>query len=357
MKEPTSSSDVNTAVEVPLSLLSRATIAPTPTPIVLNPSSLDENSFNDMAALDESESLSEAETRSPSLSSPSKWLRWGAGGVLGLSLLQAGDFLYQQWLQSYWWGGAWSLALGSLLIGGGALLWREYRSLKCLRMHEKSCEQAEVLRQAGQHGNALAFCRQLADELQLQHHASYEQWLAHIEAHHDDGDVLRLFSQFVLHPLDEKALQLVLKSSGQTALLVAASPLALADMLLVLWRNLKMLRDIAQIYQLPMGYWGQIRLMRQIAKNMVFVGATELVTELGADWFSAELTTKLSAKLAQGLGAGVLSARLGLNAIQTCRPLLMLGDEKPKLSTIRTTLLKRLMATVGQIFTGNPLDK
>lgn len=152
--------------------------------------------------------------------------------------------------------------------------------------------------------------------------------LVHIESHHGDSEVLALFSQFVLRPLDDKALQLVLKSSSQTALLVAASPLALADMLFVLWRNLKMLRDIANIYQeIPLGYWGQIRLIRQIVQNMVFAGATELVTELGTDWFSAELTSKLSAKLAQGLGSGVLSARLGVNAIETCRPLLMLPDK------------------------------
>ena len=168
--------------------------------------------------------------------------------------------------------------------------------------------------------------------------------------------MLALFSQFVLRPLDDKALQLVLKSSSQTALLVAASPLALADMLFVLWRNLKMLRDIANIYQIPLGYWGQIRLIRQIVKNMVFAGATELVTELGTDWFSAELTSKLSAKLAQGLGSGVLSARLGVNAIQTCRPLLMLPDEKPKLSQIRKALLTRLSSTVGQFFTGKSAD-
>jgi len=243
-----------------------------------------------------------------------------------------------------------------LFVGGGAALWREYRVLRRLRGNLQSREQAELLRKEKQHGNAQAFCRQLANELQLQNLPGYQQWLAHIESHHGDSEVLALFSQFVLRPLDDKALQLVLKSSSQTALLVAASPLALADMLFVLWRNLKMLRDIANIYQIPLGYWGQIRLIRQIVKNMVFAGATELVTELGTDWFSAELTSKLSAKLAQGLGSGVLSARLGVNAIQTCRPLLMLPDEKPKLSQIRKALLTRLSTTVGQFFTGKSAD-
>lgn len=247
-------------------------------------------------------------------------------------------------------GGAWSAALGCLLLGGSVVLGREYRVLRRLRRNLQSRQQAELLRAERQHGNALAFCRQLANELQLQNLPAYQHWLEHIEPHHDDSEILTLFSQLVLRPLDDKALQLVLKSSSQTALLVAASPLALADMVLVLWRNLKMLREIADIYQIHLGYWGQLRLIRQILQNMVFAGAAELVTELGTDWFSAELTSKLSAKLAQGLGSGLLSARLGINAIQACRPLTLLPDEKPKLSQIRKALLKRLGATVSHFF-------
>ena len=168
--------------------------------------------------------------------------------------------------------------------------------------------------------------------------------------------MLTLFSQFVLHPLDEKALQIVMASSSQTALLVAASPLALLDILLVLWRNLKMLRDVASVYQIRPGYFGQIRLIRQILQNMIFAGATELVTELGTDWFSSELTSKLSAKLAQGLGSGLMSARLGINAIQLCRPVALLSREKPKLSQIRRTLIKKLTSTVSRFFTERSAD-
>lgn len=347
MKQPTPSADIHAAVEVPLSLITPANMATTSTPVEITPSQLDRGVLNDDVEFDDPPlTFSTAPTASAS------WLRWGAGGVLGLSLLEAGDFLYQQWLQSYWLGGAWSAALGCLLVGSSCVLWREYRALRRLRANIQSREHAEILRKEGLHGNAQAFCRQLAMQLNLHHQPSYEHWLSQIEAHHNDSEVLALFSQSVLRPLDDKALQLVLKSSSQTALLVAASPLALADMLFVLWRNMKMLRDIANIYQISPGYWGQIRLLRQIAGNMVFAGAAELVTELGADWFSTELTSKLSAKLAQGLGSGVLSARLGVSAIQTCRPLLMLPDEKPKLSQIRKALLTRLTSTVSQFFTG-----
>lgn len=335
------------AVEIPLDLLSRVTLKTGAVPVEIMPAQLNESSIYDETDID----ADDVELFSNKSTFASGWLRWGAGGVFALSLLEAGNFLYQQWLQSYWWGGAWSAAIGGLLLGGGLVLGREYRVLRQLRNNLQSRQHAEVLRTEGQHGNAQAFCRQLASELQLQNLPGYQHWLEHIESHHDDGEVLTLFSQFVLRPLDDKALQLVLKSSSQTALLVAASPLALADMLFVLWRNLKMLRDVAGIYQIRLGYWGQLRLIRQILQNMVFAGAAELVTELGADWFSAELTSKLSAKLAQGLGSGLLSARLGVNAIQACRPLSLLPDEKPALSQIRMALLKRLSATVSHFFT------
>ena len=351
MKKPATASDTKSAVEVPLELLNRTTIGSGAMPVEIVPAQLDEASQYDETALqdDFEPSLSELPERS------SGWLRWGGGAVLALSLVEAGSFLYQQLFLNPWLGGAWLAAASALLIGSCSVIWREYRVLRRLRSNTQCRKQAEDLRNAGQHGNAQAFCRRLANEAGLQNLPGYQQWLEHIEPHHNDSEILVLFSRFVLHPLDETALQLVLKSSSQTALLVAASPLALADMLLVLWRNLKMLRDIASVYQIRLGYWGQIRLIRQILRDMVFAGTTELATELGTDWFSSELTSKLSAKLAQGLGSGLLSARLGINAIQLCRPMTLLAGEKPKLSQIRKALLKRLSSTVSQFFTTQKL--
>jgi len=358
MKEPSSAPATTSAVEIPLTLLNQKTASSASTPIAVIPAQLSDDSLLDAISnpFDETDDRSDGNANDKSSRSLS-WFRWGGTAVVALSLLEAGQFLYQQWQASYWWGGAWSVATGCLLVGTTAAIWREYRALRRLRINQVTRQQAETLRKAEQHGNAQAFCRQLATELNFHTAVGYQSWLEHIEAHHDDNEVLMLFSQFVLRPLDDKALQLVLKSSAQTALLVAASPLALADMLLVLWRNFKMLRDIADIYQVRLSYWGQIRLIRQILQNMVFAGAAELVTELGSDWFHAELTSKLSAKLAQGLGSGLLSARLGINTIQVCRPFVLLPDEKPKLSQIRRMLLKRLTTTVSAFFTTPSADE
>ena len=104
-------------------------------------------------------------------------------------------------------------------------------------------------------------------------------------------------------------------------MLVALSPLATVDMMLMLWRNLRMIEDIADVYAIELGYWSRIRLIRQVFRNMLYAGATELVTEVGMDLLGAELTAKLSARAAQGVGAGLLTARLGMRTMEACRPL------------------------------------
>ncbi len=39
------------------------------------------------------------------------------------------------------------------------------------------------------------------------------------------------------------------------------------------------------------------------------------------DWMSQDLAARLSARAAQGIGAGLLTARLGIKAMEVCRPL------------------------------------
>ena len=56
----------------------------------------------------------------------------------------------------------------------------------------------------------------------------------------------------------------------------------------------------------------------------------------------AELTAKLSARAAQGVGAGLLTARLGMRTMEACRPLPWCADEKPKLGELRKRLIGQL---------------
>jgi putative membrane protein len=55
----------------------------------------------------------------------------------------------------------------------------------------------------------------------------------------------------------------------------------------------------------------------------------------------AGLAARLSAKLGEGVLNGVLTARVGLAAIEICRPMPFLGATPPKLSDIAASLLRR----------------
>ncbi|VEH67366.1 membrane protein [Rodentibacter pneumotropicus] len=79
--------------------------------------------------------------------------------------------------------------------------------------------------------------------------------------------------------------------------------------------------------------------------NIAFAGA-EVVQEIGMDWLSQDITAKLSARAAQGIGVGLLTARLGIKAMEFCRPLAFQTAEKPKSSHIQKELLTTIKDVV-----------
>jgi putative membrane protein len=86
--------------------------------------------------------------------------------------------------------------------------------------------------------------------------------------------------------------------------------------------------------------------------NIAFAGASELVREVGMDWMSQDLAARLSARAAQGIGAGLLTARLGIKAMELCRPLPWIADDKPRLGDFRRELIGQLKETLQKSKTG-----
>ena len=146
------------------------------------------------------------------------------------------------------------------------------------------------------------------------------------------------FSDRVLSQADKKAVERVAKHASESAVLIAVCPLAVADMLLIFWRNLRLVNDVSQIYGVKLSYFARIKLIKQVFRNMVYAGASELAVDFGADLLGIEFMGKLSGRLGQGLGAGMLTARLGLNTIKMCRPL-PVSNEKLGVSDVRTAIV------------------
>lgn len=167
-----------------------------------------------------------------------------------------------------------------------------------------------------------------------------------------ESEIIQLYSRNVLSKVDEKALAEVTKYASETVVLISLSPIAILDMILMLWRNLIMLDKIAGLYGLKLTYWTRIALIKEAFKNMLYAGASELMVDFGADALGGEILGKLSTRMAQGLGAGMLTARLGLKAIYVCRPIPF--EKAPKVSSLRKHVLQQVKAL---LLSSSPKDK
>ncbi|BBN82297.1 hypothetical protein PA25_22820 [Pseudoalteromonas sp. A25] len=248
------------------------------------------------------------------------------------------EAMNESWLLALLYVGVLALAITSAMV----FVIREAVALKRLKHHQHHQQAGLRLLNSTQIGEAHSWLEPI-----LKHHPQQQvaQFKAAIQAHHTDKEVLQLYESSLLQSQDQKAKQIINQHATTSAMLVAMSPLALVDMLAVLWRGVHLIEAITQHYGIKLGYRSRITLYKLLVKQMVFVGATELVSDLAATSLGAELLGKLSARAGQGLSAGVFTARLGYKAMELCRPLPRLAH-KPSLlkSTVNhvvNTLLKR----------------
>ncbi len=284
--------------------------------------------------------------------------RWGLlallGGSLGLGTLEAGRTLQAASLGGDWLAGGWQLlALG---LGGSALL-RELWRLRRLARHARLRERLAALPEATP-AEAQSLAGQLRRDLGLDDdHPHWQAFLAAREPHHDGRDIRALLTHHLLVPRDREARRLISRMSGETAVMVAVSPLTLVDMALVAWRHLAMVDRLCRLYGLELGYAARLRLLRSVLHQMAFAGASEIASDASMQMLSMDLAGKLSTRAAQGLGIGLLGARLGLRTQRLARPLDFTADEAPRMADLRRDLwqqLRRLEAREERATTRHP---
>ncbi|OOF88673.1 TIGR01620 family protein [Rodentibacter ratti] len=262
------------------------------------------------------------------------------------------SFQNQQWIYL-----AFSLVSLVVVLFGVKEIVAEWQRLVRLKKREQLQQKSRLLWQKsavkndnvfdaeGEQGKKL--CLEMAKSLKLDEQSpAIVQWQNQLNEAYSAQEVAQLFSQNVLKPFDLKAKKLISKMAAESAVVVAISPLSLVDMFFVAWRNIRLINKIADIYGIELGYFARIRLLRMVLVNIAFAGVTEVVQEIGMDWLSQDITAKLSARAAQGIGVGLLTARLGVKAMEFCRPLAFQSAEKPKLSHIQKELLTTIKDVV-----------
>ena len=258
---------------------------------------------------------------------------------LVLVLLEFAYSLVFAFQQSVVLGGVYLTAVVSGVLLIGRMLWREYRMLRSLKRNQLHRHEADRLLNSEQVGGALPWLEKLNKHQKLNNFDSFKKQVAQ---HHSDKEIMTLYTNSLLITQDTQAKKLINRFATESALLVALSPIALVDMMAVLWRGTKLIEQIGKIYGIGFGYASRIKLYRMLIKQVMFVGSAELISDLAATALSAELLGKLSGRAAQGVSAGIFTARIGYKAMELSRPL-------PKLEHKRSLLKGTVQSIAGKI--------
>ncbi|HMN85707.1 MAG TPA: TIGR01620 family protein [Bauldia sp.] len=154
----------------------------------------------------------------------------------------------------------------------------------------------------------------------------------------DGRDLIGLAETELLLPLDEVARRMVLGSAKRVAVVTAISPRAVVDLLFVGTEILRLIRRLGTLYGGRPGTLGFIRLTRTAITHLAVTGGMAAGDSLVQQLLGHGIAAKLSARLGEGVVNGLLTARVGIAAIEVCRPLPFVNGRPPRLGDVMAEL-------------------
>ncbi|HEY7645528.1 MAG TPA: TIGR01620 family protein [Hyphomicrobiales bacterium] len=300
-------------------------------------------------AAPEERSLS-AEMATREMARASRGFRWGTiflsavGGLVSIGVsLWVANFVAGLFANGGWLG---YVALGLALIAGFAALMIAAREmLGFFRLGRVAAIRLQA-------ENALSDAdRVRADDVSAKIEALFStrqelRWGRQRLADHRSGvlnakEVLILTERELLGPLDRNAKSIIATSVRRVSLITAVSPSAIIDVGFVALENLAMLRRLATLYGGRPGFLGSLRLARLVLGHLALTGGVAIGDDLVQQLIGHGLTARLSARLGEGVMNGAFTGRIGIAAIDLCRPLPYVEAERPRLRDFLTALRRK----------------
>jgi putative membrane protein len=160
----------------------------------------------------------------------------------------------------------------------------------------------------------------------------------------DADGLLSLTEAELLGPLDQAARREIEGAARQVAAVTALVPLALADVATALYANLRMIRRIAAIYGGRSGTLGSLRLMRGVFTHLAATGALAVGDDMIHSVAGGGILSRVSRRFGEGVVNGALTARVGVAAMEVCRPLPFRALPRPKTTNLISRGLAGLFA-------------
>jgi putative membrane protein len=155
----------------------------------------------------------------------------------------------------------------------------------------------------------------------------------------DGRDLMALAERDLLAPLDAQARQLIMQAAKRVSVVTAVSPRAFVDIGFVLWESVRLVRRLATLYGGRPGFLGLFRLLRAVVTHLAVTGTIAVGETLFQQVVGQGLAARLSARLGEGVVNGLMTARVGLSAMDVSRPLPFMAAERPKLTDLTGDLI------------------
>lgn len=145
----------------------------------------------------------------------------------------------------------------------------------------------------------------------------------------DGPHLLEFAERELLTPIDRQARALILNASKRVSIVTAVSPRAIVDLAYVLFEVVRLVRSMAELYGGRPGSIGMMRLLRDVIAHLAVTGSIAVGDGLAQQVLGHGLASKLSARLGEGMINGLMTARIGIAAMDLCRPLPFRALKRP----------------------------
>jgi putative membrane protein len=168
----------------------------------------------------------------------------------------------------------------------------------------------------------------------------------------DGANLVRLAETELLSPLDSRATVMILDAAKRVSLVTAVSPRALVDVAYVVFEAGRMIRRLSELYGGRPGTLGFFRLARNVLAHLAVTGSVAFGDSFVQQVLGHGLAARLSAKLGEGVVNGMMTARIGIAAMETVRPLPFSAVKRPGMGDFVSALTS--FASAKQPEAGSP---
>jgi len=277
-----------------------------------------------------------------SASGATRLLLWAGGGLFTLILgLAAHDFVMSLMARYPLLGWAAAVLAGLVTL---AMLWiavREWAGLMRLGRVDDLRERAAAVQDLKGAQSLVADLQRLTasrPEMDWPRRRLAEQAAGLLDA----DALLHLAERELLSVADEAARREIEGAVRRVATATALIPMALVDVSVAMATNLRMIRRVAEIYGGRGGMLGSLRLLRKVMGHLLATGALAVGDDLISSVAGGGVMSKLSRRFGEGVINGALTARVGVAAMDVCRPMPFTVLARPRVGNLMTRALAGL---------------